>query len=102
MKVYLNKVEYNICGRKTWDYEICTHDKKHKNRAKYLTIEKRNDTWMCWFCFNEGKPNVMCKSLDGILDVARNTVSNFTLIKTGKFVNPDDIEIVGLNEIVEK
>jgi hypothetical protein len=67
---------------------------------KFLEFEKRNDKWLLWDYVNDMPTTV--ENLDDIIKSIPERVAKLIELKTGKIIDTNDFEIVGLSKIIDK
>lgn len=100
MKVYIFRKCYSLCGLSGKTYSVCTHRSNCPDNRKFLEFEKRNDKWLLWDYVNDMPTTV--ENLDDIIKSIPERVAKLIKLKTGKIIDTNDFEIVGLSKIIDK
>ena len=111
MKLYIHTFHYNILGITFNMYRLCSHPTECNENVIYLDFSKQNSPY--WFVFVRDKEiykdgslstiiaNAKFEHFNNMMDYVLNEVGEQIEIKTQKKIDIKDIEIVGLNKIIE-
>lgn len=97
MKVFLFRQKFNLLGITANVYRVCTHSSKCAENREFTKFEKRNGVWLVWVNDSVNR----FETLDEVLNFVRNEVCKQVEFATQEKLTPNEIEIVGLNKIVE-
>lgn len=103
MKLYIHTFHYNILGITFNMYRLCSHPTECDENVIYLDFSKQNSP--NWFVFVRGKEIYRDGSLGTIVANAKfehfDNMMDYVLNEVGEQIDIKDIEIVGLNKIIE-